>query len=91
MLRRPDEMVYSMRSQAVGKFEGDHGDIDLETPRDREGTFEPQILKKGQSRLTQMDDQILLLYAKRMSTWDICDTFKNSATLTYHEPLFQSH
>jgi len=50
------------------RLKGDHGDIDLEPPRDREITFEPHIVKKGQSRLTQMDDQILTLYAKGMST-----------------------
>jgi len=58
------------------RLKGDHGDIDLDTPRDREGTFEPQIVRKGQSRLTQMDDQILALYAKGMSTRDITATFK---------------
>jgi len=58
------------------RLKGDHGDIELDAPRDREGTFEPQIVKKGQSRLTQMDDQILSLYAKGMSTRDITATFK---------------
>ncbi len=58
------------------RLKGDHGNIDIETPRDREGTFDPMIVKKGQSRLTQMDDQILSLYAKGMSTRDITDTFK---------------
>ena len=58
------------------RLKGGHGNIDIETPRDREGTFDPMIVKKGQSRLTQMDDQILSLYAKGMSTRDITDTFK---------------
>ena len=58
------------------RLKGDHGDVELDIPRDREGTYEPQIVKKGQSRLTQMDDQILSLYAKGMSTRDICATFK---------------
>lgn len=66
----------SRNGKSRKRLKGDHGDIDLETPRDREGTFEPQIVKKGQSRLTQMDDQILSLYAKGMSTRDICATFK---------------
>ena len=45
-------------------------------PRDREGTYEPQIVRKSWSRLSQMDDQILSLYAKVMSTRDICAAFK---------------
>ena len=32
-------------------LKGDHGDVELDIPRDREGTYEPQIVKKGQSRL----------------------------------------
>jgi len=66
----------SRNGKSSKRLKGDHGDIDLETPRDREGTFEPQIVKKGQSRLTQMDDQILSLYAKGLSTRDITATFK---------------
>jgi len=48
----------------------------IESPRDRDGSFEPQFVRKGQSRLTQMDDQILALYAKGLSTRDIVDAFK---------------
>jgi len=55
---------------------GDHGQIEIKTPRDREGTFEPQLVKKRQTRITGMDDQILTLYAKGMSTRDITETFQ---------------
>lgn len=58
------------------RLKGNHGDVGIDVPRDRAGTFEPQIVSKGQTRLTQMDDQILALYAKGMSTRDIVDTFK---------------
>jgi len=58
------------------KLKGSHGEIVIESPRDREGSFEPQLLPKHQSRLTQMDDQILTLYAKGLSTREIVDTFK---------------
>jgi putative transposase len=56
-------------------LKGDHGEIRLETPRDRLGTFEPEIVKKGQTRITQMDQQILCLYAKGLSTRDIVEAF----------------
>lgn len=55
---------------------GDHGEIEIETPRDRNGEFEPQFVRKGQTRLTHFDDQILSLYAKGMSTRDIVASFK---------------
>lgn len=57
-------------------LKGDHGEVEIEIPRDRAGTFDPKIVKKGQTRLTAMDDQILALYTKGMSTRDIVATFK---------------
>lgn len=51
------------------------GEFELETPRDRNSTFEPEIVKKNQSRFTSMDDKILHLYAKGMTTRDIVATF----------------
>jgi len=57
-------------------LKGDHGEIEIDTPRDRNSSFEPQIIRKGQTRLTQFDDQILALYARGMSTRDIVATFK---------------
>jgi putative transposase len=53
------------------KLKGDFGEIELETPRDRQGTFEPKIVGKGQSRFTGFDDKILSMYARGMSTRDI--------------------
>lgn len=58
------------------KLRGNHGTVEIDTPRDRNGTYETLLVKKNQTRLTQMDDQILALYAKGMSTREIVDTFK---------------
>lgn len=49
------------------------GPVRLDTPRDRSGTFEPQIVRKGQRRLDGLDKIVLGLYAKGMSTRDITD------------------
>lgn len=54
----------------------DDGEIEITTPRDRDGTFEPQLIKKNQTRITQMDSQILSLYAEGMTTREIVATFK---------------
>jgi len=54
----------------------DDGTLDIEVPRDRDSSFEPQLIKKQQTRFTGMDDKILFLYAQGMSTRDICTTFK---------------
>ena len=47
------------------------GDIDLGTPRDRNGSFEPQLVGKGQRRLDGLSDMIISLYAKGMTVRDI--------------------
>lgn len=57
-------------------LKGDHGEVRIETPRDRNSTFEPQIIKKGQTRITGMDEQILCLYAKGLSTREIVEAFQ---------------
>jgi transposase-like protein len=44
------------------------GEVEINVPRDRESTFEPQIVKKRQRRLTDVDEIVLSLYAKGMTT-----------------------
>lgn len=54
-----------------------HGDMELKIPRDREGEFEPQVVKKYQNTVTQdMEERILSMYAKGMSTSDIESHFR---------------
>ena len=43
----------------------------IETPRDRDGSFEPQIVRKRQRRFEGFDDKILALYSRGLSTRDI--------------------
>ncbi len=52
------------------------GPLELRTPRDRDGTFEPQTVKKNQTRITGMDNQILSLYVKGMTPREIVAAFK---------------
>ncbi|MEI8671505.1 IS256 family transposase [Vibrio sp. SA48] len=54
----------------------DDGEIDIDVPRDREASFEPQLVRKHQTRFQSMDDKILSLYAKGMTTREIVATFK---------------
>ncbi|MFT5084947.1 MAG: putative transposase [Lentisphaeria bacterium] len=57
-------------------LKGDHGEIVIETPRDRNTTFSTQLVAKGQTRITGMDDQVISLYSKGMRTRDIVDAFQ---------------
>ena len=50
---------------------GDLGELTIATPRDRDGTFEPQLIGKHQRRVPGFDEKILALYAKGMTTRDI--------------------
>jgi transposase-like protein len=51
--------------------QGDLGELTIDTPRDRDGTFEPQLIPKHQRRVPGFDEKILALYAKGMTTRDI--------------------
>jgi transposase-like protein len=53
-----------------------YGNIKVQTPRDRESTFEPIIIEKGQTKLTGFEDKCIALYAKGMSVRDIEKTLK---------------
>ena len=49
----------------------EHGPVAIKTPSDRKGSFEPQIVRKGQRRFEGFDDKILALYSRGLSTRDI--------------------
>ncbi len=53
------------------KVKADVGEIELNIPRDRESTFEPKIVPKGQTRFPGFDEKILSMYARGMTTRDI--------------------
>src|ERR1700747_3653436 len=52
-------------------LKGDFGELELETPRDRQATFDPKIVAKGQTRWTGFDDKIISMYARGMTTREI--------------------
>ena len=54
-----------------------HGETELEIPRDRNGTFEPQVIPKYQTKGQNIENQIIGLYAKGMSTADISATMQD--------------
>ncbi len=73
---QPSAGSNSRNGKTKKALQTDAGPIELETPRDRDGSFEPQLVKKKQRRFTSMDERILFLYAKGMTTRDIFSTFK---------------
>ena len=63
------------------------GSFEIDIPRDRAGEFEPRLVKKHQTRFASMDDKILCLYAKGMTTREIVATFKEMYDADVSAPL----
>jgi putative transposase len=53
------------------KIQGDFGSVEIEVPRDRKGTYDPQIIPKHERRFAGFDQKILSMYARGMTTRDI--------------------
>jgi putative transposase len=65
------------RNGATAKtVRGDFGEVEIETPRDRKGEFEPKIVAKGQRSVGNFTDTVVSLYARGMSTREIEDHVK---------------
>ncbi|SPF39117.1 transposase [Candidatus Sulfopaludibacter sp. SbA4] len=60
------------RNGTSGKtIKGDFGELEIEVPRDRNSSFEPQVLPKHQTRFAGFDDKIVSMYARGMTTREI--------------------
>lgn len=58
-------------------IQSEYGETELCVPRDRNGEFEPQVIKKGQTRTDDIERRILAMYAKGMSNRDIEDHLRD--------------
>ena len=61
----------SRNGRSTKRVKTDAGEVAIEVPRDREGTFEPQLVAKGQRRLPGFDEKVIALYARGMTTREI--------------------
>lgn len=66
----------SRNGKTSKKVMSSYGPLEIETPRDRNGEFEPTIIKKRQTHLGSFDEKIISMYAKGMSTRDIQEHIK---------------
>ena len=70
--REPPGGVGNTRNGSMPKtLSTEHGPVQISTPRDRQGSFEPQIVRKRQRRFEGFDEKILALYSRGLSTRDI--------------------
>lgn len=61
----------SRNGRTKKRVKTDAGEVAIEVPRDRQGTFEPQLVRKGQRRLPGFDEKVIALYARGMTTREI--------------------
>ncbi len=66
-----DNSGNSRNGKSKKTLKGEFGKLPIEVPRDRDSSFEPQIVPKGQTRFSGFDDKILSLYARGMTTREI--------------------
>jgi putative transposase len=69
---------------------GEFGTVDISIPRDREGTFEPKIIEKNQTRFAGFDDRIISMYARGMTTRDIAEHLKEMYKVDVSHELISS-
>lgn len=67
----PAEQTNRRNGVATKRVKGSNGEAALSVPRDREGAFEPELVKKGQTRIDGVDDRIIGLYAAGLSVREI--------------------
>lgn len=67
----------SRNGKSKKRVTSEYGEQEIAVPRDRSGEFEPLVVKKHQSNVTGIEDQIVALYAKGVSTREIQDHLQN--------------
>ena len=72
MRRRPPTGATAILQTIQGSF----GEAEIDTPRDREGTFEPVIIPKREKDVSQIEQKVLAMYARGMSQRDISSTIE---------------
>lgn len=65
--RRPN----TRNGKTTKTIKGTFGEVEIQTPRDRDGSFEPQLIPKRRVRMEGLDSKILALYSRGMTTRDI--------------------
>ena len=68
---KPESQSNHRNGSSAKRLLTDQGSLEIEVPRDREGSFEPQLVKKGARRFTGFDDKIIAMYARGMTVREI--------------------
>lgn len=85
--KKPNGSPNRRNGHSKKTVKGDLGEVTLDTPRDRDSRFEPQLIGKHQRRLPGFDEKILALYAKGMTTRDIQEIVRELYGVEISAPL----
>ena len=77
----------SGNGKASKKLKSELGELQIDAPRERNGTFDPKAVEKRQSRVKGIDEKILFLYAKGQSTRDIASTIEELYDISISKSL----
>ena len=66
-----------------------YGSMEIEVPQDRKSTFQPQVVKKRQKDISDIDQKIISMYAKGMTTRQISETIEDIYVLKHLRVLSQ--
>ena len=67
----PSDQANRRNGSSTKRLKGQDGELPIAVPRDRDGSFAPELVKKGQTRIDGMDDKIIGLYAAGLTVRDI--------------------
>jgi putative transposase len=68
---KPEDQTNHRNGVSGKRLLTDQGELEIEVPGDRDGSFEPQLIKKGERRFTGFDDKIIAMYARGMTVREI--------------------
>ena len=77
MARREKKPVHKVVMTEGKRVNSSYGSMDIDVPQDRKSTFEPQIVKKRQKDISDIDQKIISMYAKGMTTRQISETIED--------------
>lgn len=69
--RKGEEQSNVRNGKSTKRLKSEQGELEISVPRDREGSFEPVLVKKRQTRLEGFEEKIVALYARGMTTRDV--------------------
>lgn len=71
------ESTNARNGRKIKTIHSKYGETEIEVPQDREGTFQPQIIKKRQKDISAIEDKIISMYAKGMTTRQISEQIED--------------